>query len=214
MADAKNFNPSDNFNLEATTHEQGQVNQVGQITAHTVNFSTAQRADKPFQAPSLPPNFVERPSSQQAVKAVLLGQKAFNQGTLVISAIYGLGGIGKSTLAAAIAHDPDVKACFTDGVLWATLSKEPDLLQLLSSWIQALGDNNYKPIKPDDAKRHLQTLLYNKKVLLVVDDAWNSEHVEYFQVGSGGCRVLVTTREAVILGASCYSSLRSNKPRK
>nr|WP_277883410.1 NB-ARC domain-containing protein [Nostoc flagelliforme] len=131
-------------------------------------------------------------------------QGAFNQGTLVVTAIYGLGGIGKSTLAAATAHDEDVKACFTDGVLWATLSKEPDLLQLLSSWIQALGDNNYKPIKPDDAKRHLQTLLYNKKVLLVVDDAWNSEHVEYFQVGSGGCRVLVTTREAVIPGASRY----------
>ncbi|WP_460200976.1 NB-ARC domain-containing protein, partial [Scytonema sp. NUACC21] len=204
MVEVKNSNPSDNFNLEATAHEQGQVNQVGQIRAHTVIFGTAQRADKPFQAPALPSNFVERPLPQQAVKAVLLEQEAFHQGTLVVSAIYGLGGIGKSILAAAIAHDPDVKAYFTDGVLWATLSKEPDLLQLLSSWIQALGDNNYKPIKPDDAKRHLQTLLYDKKVLLVVDDAWNPEHVEYFQVGGAGCRVLVTTREAVISGACRY----------
>ncbi|WP_257210119.1 NB-ARC domain-containing protein, partial [Nostoc linckia] len=134
----------------------------------------------------------------------MLGQETKSQGTLVVSAIYGLGGIGKSTLAAAIAHDRDVKACFTDGVLWATLGKEPDLLPLLSSWILALGDNNYKPIQSDDAKRHLQTLLNDKKVLLVVDDAWNPEHVEYFQVGGAGCRVLVTTREAVILGASRY----------
>ena len=88
--------------------------------------------------------------------------------------------------------------------MWVTLGKKPDLLPLLSSWILALGDNNYKPIQPDDAKRHLQTLLYDKKVLLVVDDAWNPEHVAYFQVGSAGCRVLVTTREAKILGASRY----------
>ncbi|RUR72155.1 hypothetical protein DSM107007_58200 [Nostoc sp. PCC 7120 = FACHB-418] len=88
--------------------------------------------------------------------------------------------------------------------MWATLGQKPDLLPLLSSWILALGDNNYKPIQSDDAKRHLQTLLYDKKVLLVVDDAWNPEHVEYFQVGGAGCRVLVTTREAVILAASRY----------
>ncbi|WP_396019978.1 NB-ARC domain-containing protein [Anabaena cylindrica] len=149
-------------------------------------------------------NFVERPLHHEAVKAVLLGQETNSQGTLVVSAIYGLGGIGKSTLAAAIAHDNEVQAYFKDGVLWATLGQKPDLLPLLSSWILALGDNNYKPIQSDDAKRHLQTLLYDKKVLLVVDDAWNPEHVEYFQVGGAGCRVLVTTREAVILAASRY----------
>ncbi|MEA5599278.1 NB-ARC domain-containing protein, partial [Rivularia sp. UHCC 0363] len=178
----------------------GEIGSVGEININTHHTP----ASIPFQAPSLPPNFVERPLPRQQVKALLLGQEALNRGTLVLSAIYGLGGIGKSILAAAIAHDPDVKACFTDGVLWATLGQKPDLLPLLSSWILALGDNNYKPIQPDDAKRHLQTLLYDKKVLLVVDDVWNPEHVEYFQVGGAGCRVLITTREAMILGANRY----------
>ncbi|AUB34218.1 hypothetical protein COO91_00089 [Nostoc flagelliforme CCNUN1] len=47
-------------------------------------------------------------------------------------------------------------------------------------------------------------MLYDKKALLVVDDAWNPEHVEPFRVGGSDCRVLVTTREAVIKGATAY----------
>lgn len=35
--------------------------------------------------------------------------KASNRGALVVNAIYGLGGIGKSILAAALAHDDEGK---------------------------------------------------------------------------------------------------------
>lgn len=66
-------------------------------------------------------------------------------GILVVSAIHGLGGIGKSTLAAALAHNPDVQERFSDGVLWTTLGQQPELLPLLSTWIQALGD--YSPFQ-------------------------------------------------------------------
>ena len=156
------------------------------------------------QAPPLPQYFVERPEYQQAVKNALLSQEADRPGTLVVSAIYGLGGIGKSTLAAVLAHNLEVQTHFPDGVLWVTLGQNPDLLPLLGNWIKSLGDRDYKPVTVDDAKMHLQTLLYDKKALLVVDDAWNPEHVEPFRVGGLNCRVLVTTREAVIKGATRY----------
>ncbi len=163
-----------------------------------------QRWDIPLQLPPLPEHFVERPSHQQAVKARLLSEDPKVFGTLVVSAIHGLGGIGKSVLASKLAHDKEVQARFSDGVLWATLGQNPDLLPLLSGWIQALGDHDYKPTAVEPASAHLRTLLYDKKVLLVVDDIWKPGHLEPFRVGGSQCCVLVTTREVMVADAYRY----------
>ncbi len=140
---------------------------------------------------------MERSEPLEAVKALLLPENR-KPGTLVLSAIQGLGGIGKSVLAQALARDEAVQANFVDGVLWATLGQNPDLLPLLGSWIQALGDYNFKPTTLDIAATHLQTLLYDKQMLLVVDDVWHPEHVDPFRVGGDNCCVLITTRRADI----------------
>ncbi len=161
----------------------------------------------PFQPSPLPPHFIPHPEMSQPLKVHLLADSEITPSTLVISAIYGLGGIGKSTLAAALARDADVSACFPDGVLWATLGQEPDTLSLLSEWIQALGDYNYKPTIVAGASAHLRTLLNDKAVLLVIDDAWDAKHVHPFCVGGPRCRALVTTREGLIaraVGATLY----------
>ncbi|EKU96780.1 NB-ARC domain protein [Leptolyngbya sp. PCC 7375] len=160
--------------------------------------------DIPFQAPSPPYYFVERPEHQNAVKEILLENTVNHPGTLVVSAIYGLGGIGKSVLAMKLAHDPDVLARYADGVLWVTLGQQPDILTLLSTWIQALGDHSYQPITSTAASAHLRTLLADRRMLLVVDDVWNPEHAAAFRVGSSACCVLITTREARIPQARRY----------
>ena len=116
-----------------------------------------------------------------------------------------MGGIGKSTLAAALAHDPEVQSHFPDGIFWATLGQQPDILSFLSTWIQQLGDYDFKPINIDSASLQLRTLLSDKKALLVVDDVWHPDHVDPFRVAGGGCRVLVTTREAPVNGAIRYN---------
>ncbi|MEL7072269.1 MAG: NB-ARC domain-containing protein [Cyanobacteria bacterium J06581_3] len=157
----------------------------------------------PRQIQPLPDHFVERPKQQNAVKHELLNRTA-KKGTLVVSAIYGLGGIGKSVLASKLAHDDDVQSRFSDGTLWATLGQSPDILPLLSDWIQELGDYDFKPTAIESASNHLRTLLYDKCVLLVVDDVWNPLHLEPFRVGGAGCCVLVTTRQAQIPDARRY----------
>ncbi len=158
----------------------------------------------PFQAPSLPRYFVERPEVSQELKERLLSQETAKVGTLVLSAIYGLGGIGKSVLATALAYDPDVQSYFCDGIFWATLGQQPDILSFLHTWIQALGDYDFKPTNIDSATLQLRTLLSDKKALLVVDDLWNVDDIEPFQIAGQGCRVLVTTRETPVKGASRY----------
>ncbi|NEO04684.1 MAG: hypothetical protein F6K51_03490 [Moorea sp. SIO3I8] len=194
------------FNQEWDNKRPDKSKQQQQATATTPKRcqSLRRKPGVPFQAPPLPPYFIQRPEVSQSLKQSLLSEQTAKTGTLVVSAIYGLGGIGKSTLAAAIAHDPEVQTHFGDGILWATLGQQPDLLSFLSSWIQALGDHDYKPTNTNAASRHLQTLLFEKATLLVVDDAWNPDHVEPFRIGGAKCRVLVTTREAQIVGVTRY----------
>ena len=126
----------------------------------------------------------------------------------MVTAIHGLGAVGKSTLATALAYDEEVQSRFADGILWVTLGQEPNILPMLSGWVQALGDYNFKPTSLDATANHLRTLLYDKAVLLVVDDAWKTDHAKIFNLGGPRCQVLVTTREkaiADVLGSETYS---------
>jgi hypothetical protein len=130
---------------------------------------------KPFQAPPLPPHFVPRPELSRHLLTRLIGERPAN-GALVISAVHGLGGLGKTTLVAALAASSEIIGLFPDGVLWATLGQHPDLLSLLGGWVQALSDDEFKPLGVGAASAQLRSLLHDKAVLLVVDDAWRSEH--------------------------------------
>jgi hypothetical protein len=181
----------------------GTVHIADRITQNYYNDRLRQTG-VPFQVPPLPRPYVDRPIPRQAVKTKLLATEDTTPGTLVVSAIYGLGGIGKSVLATVLAHDPEVQARFPNGILWATLGQQPDVLAFLSSWMQALGDYDYKPTTIDAASMHLRTLLYDKQTLIVVDDLWHPDHMEPFRVGGSGCRVLVTTREARIPDSDRY----------
>jgi transcriptional regulator with XRE-family HTH domain len=157
---------------------------------------------KIFQAPPLPQFFVDRPEQLHDVKELMVRENP--PGTLVVSAIYGLGGIGKSVLASALAHHSEIQERYSDGILWATLGQNPDLLPLLSGWIQALGDHQTKPTGLDSASSHLRTLFYDKRALLVVDDVWNPNHADWFRVGGENCCVLVTTRSARLSDVTRY----------
>ncbi len=78
---------------------------------------------------------------------------------MVISAIQGLGGIGKTILTQALAHDLQVQERFCDGILWATLGQEPDVLSLLQDWIITLKDYDYKPTTINAAYKNLNKYL-------------------------------------------------------
>ena len=157
----------------------------------------------PFPKVRLPENFVARPGALNAVKEKLLAE---DDRTLVVSAIAGLGGLGKSVLAMALVLDAEVQARFADGILWVTLGQSPDLQTMLGEWIRELDKSRdaFSANTLESASRYLDSLLAERRMLLVVDDVWNADHAEWFRVGGAGCRVLVTTREAQIEGADYY----------
>jgi hypothetical protein len=191
-------NRDDSTGIQVEAKDNSKVN-----VAKTINIYESSQPPRgiPFQALTLPKDYVDRPEIRQKIKSKLIDCSVSRPGTLVVSAIYGLGGVGKSVMASALAHDREVQEVCVDGVLWVTLGQNPDLLPSLYGWVQALGDYDFNPTTIDSASSHLRSLLQDKKILLVVDDAWNSDHVAPFQVGGEGCRVLVTTREAEVLDA-------------
>ena len=89
----------------------------------------------PFPRVRLPESYVVRPDALNAVKEKLLAE---DERTLVVSAISGLGGLGKSVLATALVLDEEVQARFKDGILWVTLGQNPDLQTMLGGWVRQL----------------------------------------------------------------------------
>ena len=150
----------------------------------------------PFQAPHLPEHFILRTEKREELKRRLLANSSDRPGVLVVSALHGPGGIGKTVLASSLAHDPEVRKRFSDGVLWTTLGQEPQILSLLNDLIREIGDHELPT--SEAASAHLRSLLHDRAVLLVVDDAWEPEHVKPFLVGGPNSHILVTTRRAFV----------------
>lgn len=85
--------------------------------------------------PPVPEAFVGRQEDLQALRG-RLGRAASSGDAApvqVLTALHGWPGVGKTTLAAALAHDEQVRAMFPDGVLFASFGKEPDVLSTIVS---------------------------------------------------------------------------------
>lgn len=112
-------------------------------------------------------------------------------------ALYGLPGVGKTALTVALAHDPNLRAHYPDGVLWAGLGNHPNLLALLGVWGTALGltaDELSKLPDLDTRARAIHAAIGLRQMLLVIDDAWTSAEALTFNLGGPHCATLLTTR--------------------
>jgi NB-ARC domain len=140
-------------------------------------------------------NYVERPEALKAVKELLLEDSSETD----IVAIYGMGGLGKSSLAEALACEEDISHRFPDGILRIVLGQQPQILSELHKCLRQLRAPMPFPTQAEDAIEQLKELLIDRKTLLIVDDVWKSQHLQAFCVSGENCQILLTAREAADL---------------
>jgi len=105
-------------------------------------------------------------------------------------------------MAMALCHDERIQDAFNDGILWVTLGENPgNLVGKLEDLIYILSEKRPGFTSIDTASTHFAELLTDRDILLVIDDVWNSTHLEPFLQGGKRCARLVTTRNEQVLRA-------------
>jgi tetratricopeptide (TPR) repeat protein/transcriptional regulator with XRE-family HTH domain len=152
-------------------------------------------------APSLlPPSVTDFTGREEEVADVLelltVGQE--EPTAVVVSAVAGKPGIGKTTLAIQVAHQLRARGRFPDGQLYANLHGAQKPLppgQVLARFLRALGmDGASIPDSLEGRTERYRTLLADRRILVVLDNAAGEAQVRPLLPGSPSCGVLVTSR--------------------
>ncbi|MFJ3516493.1 MULTISPECIES: BTAD domain-containing putative transcriptional regulator [unclassified Streptomyces] len=150
---------------------------------------------RPAQLPATVPDFTGR-SSFVAELGAILGGGAHDQ-VMAVSALAGIGGVGKTTLAVHVAHA--ARPHFPDGQLYVDLQgtearpAEPEAV--LGSFLRALGTPDTAiPDSPADRAALYRSILDGRRVLVLLDNARDAAQVRPLLPGTAGCAALVTSR--------------------
>jgi DNA-binding SARP family transcriptional activator/tetratricopeptide (TPR) repeat protein len=152
----------------------------------------------PAQLPADVPAFAGREGELSALDE-LLSDSDGHSGGLLISAITGMAGVGKTALAVRWGHR--VRDRFPDGQLYVNLrgydrhAPMPPI-EALAQFLHALGvPAKQIPSAVQTAGGLYRSLLSDRRVLVVLDNAADADQVRPLLPAGPGCVVLVTSRD-------------------
>ena len=150
----------------------------------------------PAELPHDAAGFTGRELELAALDSFALGEGST---AVVISAIDGVAGIGKTAFAVHFGHR--VAAAFPDGQLYVNLRGfDPDQppvdpRDVLPRFLRALGaDLSLMPADLDELASVYRSLLSGRRVLIVLDNAATAEQIRPLLPGTAGCLAVVTSR--------------------
>jgi WD40 repeat protein len=161
------------------------------VLAAVVRRGTARR---PFNVPSVPRGFIPRPEIIRKAVTALVDEKK------TPLAIHGAGGFGKTALATALCHEPEVIQDFPDGIVWITLGeKNPEVERKLADIYAALTGNRPATTTVVGIAAEVRENLSGKRCLIVADDVWSNADLAPFR-NLGAHRLIFTTRKRELAG--------------
>jgi DNA-binding SARP family transcriptional activator/Tfp pilus assembly protein PilF len=151
------------------------------------------------QLPAAVPHFAGRTSELAALTGLLGQARTELPGTVMISAVDGMPGVGKTALAVQTAHL--IADRFPDRQLFADLhghtpGRQPaDPADVLAALLAADGvDPRYLPADLDERAAMWRDRMAGQRALLILDNAASSAQVAPLLPGTSGCLVLITSR--------------------
>jgi len=167
------------------------------------------RSPVPRQLPAPPQSFTGRARELAQLDAV--AATADKAPTVVISAMSGIAGVGKSALAVYAANR--LAKHFPDGQLYVNLQGAAagmaplDPLEVLGRFLRALGvSGDQVPAEVDEAAARFRSELADRRLLVVLDNAHDIDQVLPLLPGQSGCAALITSRR-VLAGLDVASHL-------
>jgi DNA-binding SARP family transcriptional activator/predicted negative regulator of RcsB-dependent stress response len=151
----------------------------------------------PCQLPPDIDDFTGREAAAAQVQRLLESEQAT---AIVISAIAGKAGVGKTALAVHVAHR--LRSRFADGQLYVNLrgaeAQALDPAEVLAGFLRALGiDGTRIPEGLEERTRLYRVRLADRRVLVVLDNAASEAQVRPLMPASHGCAALVTSRASL-----------------
>ena len=193
--------------------QQGPVLQGRDFTGTT--FVTSQAAAAPAALAQLPPlvtGFTGREVDLARVAGLLDPSAA--AGAVVVSAVAGLAGVGKTALATHAAHAARLAGWFPGGMLFIDLhGYDPSPVQpaqALDALLRALGIAGEHIPEGTDLRAALYRSALDQvrdPVLVIIDNASAEAQVRPLLPGPGPHRVIITSRHTLAgLGRGCLTS--------
>jgi DNA-binding SARP family transcriptional activator/Tfp pilus assembly protein PilF len=155
----------------------------------------------PRQLPGAVPHFAGRAAELATLTAMLDQAGGRAPDTMLIAAISGTAGVGKTALAVRWAHE--VAGRFADGQLYVNLrGYDPDqpvsAADALAGFLSALGVAGPDiPAGADERAARYRSLLAGRRMLVVLDNAREVEQVRLLLPGAPDCVVVVTSRDSL-----------------
>lgn len=184
--------------IERGTYDHEQMRAINELAARLAEQTEAPAPPPAPHRRAAPPPPLEdilgRASVLEAIKARLAG------GARAL-AVFGLPGIGKTTLLAALANDPDLAARFPDGILWTALGSQGDAGVALAEWAIALGAPTHEIGGMSDLTgraRAAHDAIGNRRVLLIADDVWEPAAALALRIGGPASACIISTRSPAL----------------
>nr|WP_044954923.1 BTAD domain-containing putative transcriptional regulator [Streptomyces clavuligerus] len=158
----------------------------------------APRIAQPAQLPATVPDFTGRASFVQDLGTQLA---APDGPVMAVSALAGVPGVGKSTLAVHVAHA--ARHRFPDGQLYIDLqgagSHAAQPVAVLGAFLRALGTPDASiPDSLDERAALYRSTLAGRRLLVLLDNARDAAQIRPLLPGTAGCAVLVTSRTRMV----------------
>ncbi|KAL2932645.1 hypothetical protein RDABS01_015764 [Bienertia sinuspersici] len=173
----------------------------------------------PVSQPEPPPSIEMMPtgdfeafeSTRAAIRKIL---EAIKHDDNQVIGVYGMGGVGKTSLIKEVARYTKIKGLF-DEVVIATVSRNPDIRKIQREIAEGLGLQLIEESEHVRSLRLARRLKQDSRIFVILDDVWERIDLSHVGISSGKdkscCKIAITTRSLDVCSEmNCDRSIMIN----